>query len=234
MNKLRESGNSAVIDVFDCGLTRKVKASLDIQGILMGICGAIGRTPTNNLLSHLNRPKEVNDRQTRARILLVVAVFILMVGALVASILYRKKVEDELQALKDYNESPQMVVDLMDYEMYRNDAARSAADVYSMKYIRASRDTYPVLTSTVIEKLEDTVRGYATVEISSFDATNGTMSFTVSAEKVEDINRFIAELLKIDLFTNVDYTGYSFDEAQKLWDVHVNCIMAESVGRQVD
>ena len=234
MSKLRESGTSAVIDVFDCGLTRKVKASADLQGILMGICGAMGQTGTNNLLNHLNRPKEINDRQTRGRIILVVAVFILMVGALVASILYRMRVEDELQALKDYNESPQMVADLMDYELYRNDAAMSAADVYSMIYIRAARDTYPVLTSPVIKELEDTARGYADVEIGSFDAVNGTMSFTVSAEKVEDINRFIAELLKIDIFTNVDYTGYSFDEAKKLWDVHVSCNISESVGRQVD
>ena len=234
MNKLRESGTTSVIDVFDCGLARKVKAAMDIQGILMALCGALGRTDTNNLLNHMNRPKEINDRQTRGRILIVAAVFILMVGALVAAILYRMKVQDELQTLKDYNESPKMQADLMDYELCRNDAAMSAADVYSMKYIRASRDTYPILTSPVIEKLEDTARGYANVEISSFDALNGTMSFTVSAEKVEDINRFIAELLKIDLFTNVDYTGYSFDEAKKLWDVHVSCIMAESVGRQVD
>ncbi|MBR5420546.1 MAG: hypothetical protein IK115_05290 [Lachnospiraceae bacterium] len=233
MSKLRDSGISAAIDVFDFGLSRKLSID-EVQGALMAICGAVGRESTNNLLKFYSKPKEVNDQQTRMRIAIIACVFVLMLIGVIAAVSYRLKVEKELQALRDYNSSLLMQADLMDYELCRYEAASSSEDVNSMKYIRSARDTYPVQTSPVIKELEDTAKGYASIEVGSFDAASGTMSFTVSAEKVEDINRFIAELLKIDLFMSVDYTGYSFDEGSELWDVHVSCIMAESAGRVVD
>ena len=30
---------------------------------------------------------------------------------------------------------------------------------------------------------------------------------------------------------NVDHTGYTYDESEKMYDIHVDCTLAESVGR---
>ena len=48
-----------------------------------------------------------------------------------------------------------------------------------------------------------------------------------TAEDVEKINKFIARLLAMDIFELVDYTGYTKNEADNTWSIHVVCTLAE-------
>ena len=53
----------------------------------------------------------------------------------------------------------------------------------------------------------------------------------LNKKSVDDINVFIKALTNEDIFCAVDYTGYSFNEAEGMWDIHVTVTLAESAGR---
>ena len=231
IGRLNETGGGTVIDSFDPGVGRGLPPGTDIQSVLMAVCGLMGRDESSNLLRHYEKPSEKRDNVTRFRVLLVVIVFIIMVAALVVSIKLKLDAEARLDALKEYNENPAMTAQLMDYEYYSQEVVTAQNRKNALLEIGEAFITYPVLTTPVYKELEKTAAGYAEIEIQSFNAEQGMISFTVSAREVEDVNRFIADLMKSDAFMKVEYTGYSYDESIGIWDVHVSCVMRENVGR---
>lgn len=232
IGRLNETSGGTVIDVFDVGLGRGLPTGTDIQSVLMAVCGLMGMSESSNLLKNYEKPLEKKDNQTRFRVALVLVVFIAMLAGLVVSLKLKFDAENRLQALKDYNENPAMTVQLMDYEYYSAEVVRAQRRKDAMAQLGEAFLTYPVLTTPVYNELEKTAKGYAEIEINSFNADAGQINFTVSAREVEDCNRFIADLMKADAFMKVEYTGYSYDETIGIWDVHVSCIMRENVGRR--
>ena len=77
-------------------------------------------------------------------------------------------------------------------------------------------------------------RGLQPVTFDSFDADLGVLTMTARADTVDNINKFIRNLCGEDIFSNVDYTGYSYVESDELWMIHVTCTLAESAGRHTD
>ena len=231
IGRLNEGAGGTVVDVFDTGLGRGLPPGTDIQSVLMAVCGLMGREESGNLLKHYEKPTEKKDNQTKFRVVLVLLVFILMVAGLIVSLKLRFDAENRLEVLKDYNESPAMTVQLMDYEYYSREVVTAQNRKNSLLDLGEAFLTYPVLTTPIYKELEKTASGYAEIEIQSFSADAGMISFTVSAREVEDVNRFIADLMKADAFMKVEYTGYSYDESIGIWDVHVSCVMRENVGR---
>ncbi|MBP3296498.1 MAG: hypothetical protein J6M27_07940, partial [Lachnospiraceae bacterium] len=65
------------------------------------------------------------------------------------------------------------------------------------------------------------------VVIDSYSAESGILEVVATAEDVEKINRFIARLLAMDIFELVDYTGYTQNEGDGTWSIHVVCTLAE-------
>ena len=47
------------------------------------------------------------------------------------------------------------------------------------------------------------------VTVNSYDASSGIFSITAESGDVEQINKFIADLMMMDAFEKVDYTGYN-------------------------
>ena len=231
MGRLNETSGGTVIDSFDSGLGRGLPPGTDIQSVLMAICGMMGRTACSNLLKHYSKPAEKSDNTTRFRIVLVLAVFIIMIAGLIVSLKLKYDTQKELDELVDYNENPMMMASLMDYEYYSQQVVTAQNRRDTMYKIGEAFLTYPALTTPIYKELEKTASGYAEIEINSFSADAGQINFTVSAREVEDVNRFIAELMKAEAFTSVEYTGYSYDESIGIWDVHVSCVMRENVGR---
>ena len=231
IGRLNENAGGTVIDTFDTGLGRGLPPGTDIQSVLMAVCGLMGREENNNLLKSYEKPAERRDNVTKFRVFLVVAVFIVMLAGLIFSLKLKYDAEKKLEALREYNESPAMMVQLMDYEYYSQEVVTAENRMNALKRMGEAFLTYPALTTPIYKELEKTAKGYAEIEIQSFVADAGQTNFTVSAREVEDVNRFIADLMKSDAFMTVEYTGYSYDESDGIWDVHVSCVMRENVGR---
>ena len=91
-------------------------------------------------------------------------------------------------------------------------------------------DSYPIPDSTinsVISKAAE--KNGVKVIFNSYDAGSGIFSITTEASEVEKINRFIADLMEMENFERVDYTGYSaFEdkEGNSGWQIKVVCTLA--------
>ena len=68
----------------------------------------------------------------------------------------------------------------------------------------------------------------------SYDAGSGVFSITASSPIVENINKFIADLLYMDIFEDVDYTGYSWNESDETWSIKVICTLSGQSEKEED
>ena len=65
--------------------------------------------------------------------------------------------------------------------------------------------------------------------MNSYDASTGIFSITAQSSEVEQINQFIAELMKKDDFEKIDYTGYTAiksKDGSSGWQINVVCTLA--------
>ena len=69
-------------------------------------------------------------------------------------------------------------------------------------------------------------RRNVTVDFQSYSARTGVFSITASSTTVDDINQFIGDLLDMDIFESVDYTGYTLDSDGENWTINVVCSLA--------
>ena len=51
-------------------------------------------------------------------------------------------------------------------------------------------------------------------------------NITASSPIVDDINMFIADLMAMDIFESVDYTGYVLQDDETTWQINVVCTLA--------
>ena len=56
------------------------------------------------------------------------------------------------------------------------------------------------------------------------------MTSSLKSDDVTDINLLISNLTQDDMFTNVEYTGYTYEE--NTWTVNVVFTLSTSVGRE--
>ena len=56
------------------------------------------------------------------------------------------------------------------------------------------------------------------------------MTTAMTGEDVQDINQLVTRLIEDDMFTNIEYTGYTYNE--NAWTVNVVFTLSASVGRE--
>jgi len=133
----------------------------------------------------------------------------------------------ELKEIEQYINNPNTKAKVAEYDaMYDNMAEmgeiQGGVDLLS-QYI----NSYPVPDSSINEKIKSAAKKYdVDVDFNSYNAATGVFKITASSPEVEDINRFIAELLSMDIFENVDYTGYAIDSKGEYWQINVVCTLA--------
>ena len=141
--------------------------------------------------------------------------------------IYRVMKESELKEIEQYINNPSTKTKVAEYdEMYDNMAEmgeiQGGVDLLN-KYI----DSYPIPDSSVNEKIQTAARKHdVDVVFNSYDASSGIFKITAASTEVEDINLFISDLLSMNIFENVDYTGYALDSKGKYWQINVVCTLA--------
>ena len=88
-----------------------------------------------------------------------------------------------------------------------------------LDYPRVDSETEQIVAACAVNNMVE-------VEISSYNADGGTLSFDTSADRVERIHQFADQLRQRDIFAAVRYTGYTQDSDGN-WSVKVNCTMAD-------
>ena len=223
----------ATVEWYDCGISQKVGRRFDLTAVLPALAGLFGQDKTNNILTNFNAKKKEKkvDDFWRKSFLLIAAIFVVMLGITIFVNLQKKKTEEELDAAKTYNENPATLMQLGVYDQAVSDIQEGSDRYNSYVNIKNAVETYPIFNEKIREPLERCATGYAEIEITSFDAMAGALSFTANSERVQDINKFIARIQDEDIFSSVSYSGYSLNGSDNTWNIHVTCILAESAGR---
>lgn len=156
-----------------------------------------------------------------------ICVFIAVAGTYAVCFALKIQKEAELKKIQSYISNKDTIAKVAEYDaMYGNmsDMGKIQGGVDLLeKYI----DSYPVPDSSVNNNILAAAKKY-NVEISfkSYTAKTGVFSITASSPDVEDINRFIADLMAMDTFENVNYTGYELKPDGINWQINVVCILA--------
>ena len=210
---------------------------LDVQAHFHPISGLVtGNAGKQNFLDgyHAGKKKETEGGGVGKGFLAILISLAVMLVGLAVCITVRTLKKQELQKLKEYNESPATIMEVARYDVLLEQTSYLSNQYNAIVGVNQNLYTYPVCNCEVMSVVDDCAQGLVTVTFDSFDADLGVLTMTARADTVDNINKFIRNLCGVDIFSNVDYTGYSYVESDELWDIHVTCTLAESAGRHTD
>ena len=222
----------AQVTWYDCGLANKAGQNFDYTTVLPSLAGLIGQEKTSNMLTNFSvkRAKET-DAFWKKSFILIGSVFVIMF-IVTAALLFRSHMaKQKLKKVKEYNESPVIMFQLADYARCVTLMAAGSDRYASYTNMNNAIDTYPIFNDKLTGPIGRCAAGLADIEISSFNAEAGQVSFTATADNVENINKFIARLFEEAIFNDVYYTGSSSKQTENRWDIHVTCTLSEGAGR---
>ena len=209
--------------------------SEETQKYLHAVSGLCSGGKTQNFLAQYKKAgkkkKTAENANLISSLILLGSILAVMLVILITLGVTSSGKRKELEKLEEYNTNPMRQTDLMDYEYYLRRNGYLISQYNAINEIDNNIVTYPTGNSKVLDVLKSTAIGYADITYDSFDAESGVISMSAKAKNVEDINKFIKKLTEQKMFSNVDYTGYRYNEQQEMWDVHVTCTLAEAAGR---
>ena len=184
-------------------------------------------------LSILKAAKQTKESSSNLGVLkkfIIPAVGIFVIVGIAFSILsgVRASKKAELKELRDYINNPEVIAQVAEYDaMYENmsgiGSIQGGADLLH-EYIA----TYPMPDSSINRRILDAAALHdVDVEFNTYSAATGVFRITASSAIVDDINMFIADLMSMDIFYNVDYTGYTLSQDGEFWQINVVCTLSE-------
>ena len=139
----------------------------------------------------------------------------------------KAKKSAELKELEKYTNDPNIVAQVSEYDVMYDNMAEMGEIQGGADLLKTYLDSYPVPDSSVNDKILEAARNHSvSVDFNSYNASSGVYSITASSPEVDDINMFIADLMSMDIFENVDYTGYSINSDGTRWQINVVCTLA--------
>ena len=229
-----DHGINAPVEMINTGIGSTEELEQQAQFALFAVSGLFDQGKDSNFLTFFNAKDEGKaemDPKTKSRIIMIVATTAVMVLLFTVFLVLRLVRNAKYNEVHEYNTKTSTKLQVMAYDdaVARRDAL--LAKYNSIVFVSDSMDTYPVCNEEVIGVLENTASGYAAIEITSFNAETGKVGFTARSANVNDIYLYIKRLLDEEIFMKVEHTGYSYDNREGMYNIHVDCTLAESVGR---
>ena len=161
---------------------------------------------------------------------LIVPFILILVAVLIAyGVCYalKFKKESELKDIESYINNQSTKDRIAEYDAMYNNMAEMGEIQGGADLLRKDLDSYPIPDSSINNQIIEAAKKYdVSVEFKSYNASTGVFNITASSPEVEDINMFIADLMSMDIFENVDYTGYSLNSDGTRWQINVVCTLA--------
>lgn len=195
------------------GLTRLGSPRLDIM--------TANRKSADKFIKRKNILKVVLP--TGGFLLLLVLIF----GTLTALNILK---QNTLKELIRSNSDPATLESVNRYEEISTVITGVGARQGALNMLHMYLDTYPVPDSAVNKLIVSAAEKHGVdIIFNSYSAGSGIFSITAQSNDVEQINQFIADLMKMDTFEKIDYTGYTtiYDKDGKDgWQINVVCSLA--------
>ena len=175
------------------GLTKRSKSRLDI------------------MTAKKQSAEKFKKKKSMLKVILPAAGFLLLLvliyGGLTAFAIYKQSQLDEVNRVIN---NPVMIENADRYEEITGVITSVGSRQGGLNLLHKYLDSYPIPDSE-INKLIIRAANNRNVEVTvnSYDASSGIFSITAESGDVEQINKFIADLMMMDAFEKVDYTGYN-------------------------
>ncbi|MCR4793266.1 MAG: hypothetical protein K5871_10980 [Lachnospiraceae bacterium] len=151
-------------------------------------------------------------------VLLIITLFLLAV---------RISTANRLSKLEQYNNKPEVIQGSMQYDALVTRSGRYGDRQGGVDLLREYIDSYPIPDSSINKQISEAARSEdVTIEFNSYNADSGVFATTASSSEVEKIHKFIARLLEMDIFEDVDYTGYTWNDGDGTWSIKVICTLS--------
>ena len=182
--------------------------------------------------SKQNKSKSEGAGVLMKLILPFAGIIALAVIIFIALTLVKNSKQEELRKLNNYINDPEVVAQVAEYDaMYENmgeiGSVQGGADL-----LNEDIASYPSPDSSVNAKILMAAAAHdVDVRFNTYSASTGVFSITASSPIVDDINMFISDLMSLDVFYSVDYTGYNLvtnDDDDSIWQINVVCTLAGS------
>lgn len=233
-DSIEQMGIGIPVQTYDAGNFISTSGQVEIQRFLYPASGLVSNKKQSDFLRQYSDGGKRHDKKKGAAVInmipIIVAVAVMVVAVAVAGALLLMK-KNTLKEVSAYNEDPVIVNQVTEYDMMIIRNRFLSSQYHAIDEIDSNLVTYPLGDSRILARIDDCTKGYAEIKFDAFDAEEGTIQMTASADSVKNINIFIKKLMGEDIFNNVDYTGYSYNDTSAKWDIHVTCILAESAGR---
>lgn len=137
------------------------------------------------------------------------------------------KKQAELDDVEKYINNQSVIDQVTEYDAMYDNMAEMGRIQGGVDILMDDLNSYPVPDSSINAAILEAAKKHdVTVVFNSYSASTGVFSITASSPEVEDINQFIADLMAMDIFENVNYTGYSLSSDGKSWQINVVCTLA--------
>lgn len=154
-------------------------------------------------------------------------IFVIAYAALTAFGFYKQSRLDELNRL---NSDPVAVSNAERYEEITDVITNVGGRQGGLNMLHEYIDSYPIPDSEINKVITHAADNRnVKVTFNSYDASTGVFNITAESGDVEKINMFISDLMELDVFEKVDYTGYNAitdTEGETTWQINVVCTLA--------
>ena len=232
-----DRGINAPVDMINTGIVTDPGLEQQAQMALFAVSGLFDQGRASNFLSYFNvkdEEKKTLDQKTKKRLLLVVITFIIMAVGFGVSLTLRLIRDAKYNELHEYNTKPTTKMQVNAYNEAVSKRDSMLAKYNGILFVSKCVDSYPICNEEIIQIMEQTARGYATIEVDSFNAESGVVGLTAKSSDVNNIYVYIDHLLAEDIFMKVEHTGYTYDSRAGQYNIHVECTLAEAVGRKTE
>lgn len=172
--------------------------------------------------------KKAKEKSFMANLILPFS--LILTAALIAygiCFMVKMKKQAELDDVEKYINNQSVIDQVTEYDAMYDNMAEMGRIQGGVDILMDDLDSYPVPDSSINKSILEAAKKHdVNVDFNSYSASTGVFSITASSPEVEDINQFIADLMAMDIFENVNYTGYSLSSDGKSWQINVVCTLA--------
>lgn len=183
----------------------------------------------------LKNTKQVSKKKTEKNFMakLIVPFILILAAALIGygvCLALKMQKESQLKELENYINNQTVKDQIAEYDAMYDNMAEMGRIQGGVDILKNDLDSYPVPDSSINNAIREAAKKHdVSVDFNSYNASTGVFSITASSPEVEDINQFIADLMSIDFFESIDYTGYSLSSDGTRWQINVVCTLAGNV-----
>lgn len=187
----------------------------------------VPKDKSNLIYQYRQNPERIRHRRELVRYLAPVAAVLLGLGAVAAAqaFIWFSRV-DVVNEQFSYLENPIVIERAAEYDQLAAENAILDSRIEIVRKTMGNLDTYPVYTTHVKQVIQECAAGFASADITSFEASQGKVTVEASSQDAERIHQFVGRLEdRTDLFREVFYDGFNFDERSGTWKSSVACYL---------